>query len=290
MATLDEMMMRIRARYAAAAIEDPAAEARILVGGLLGLERIDFIARGDRAIDAADELRIEQAVERRLNGEPPYRILGRRPFFGLELGLSRETLEPRPDTEILVTTVLDHLAGRNDDRLRILDLGTGTGAICLALLTMLPNAHGWGSDISEDALTTARANARANGLASRFDTICSDWFQNISGCFDVIVSNPPYIESNTIPLLAREVREHDPAAALDGGPDGLDAYRKIARKSGYHLEKDGILGLETGFDQRNAVEVIFTEAGFRLLDARKDFGNNHRVQIYGQQTLPKWTQ
>ncbi|MDB5554315.1 MAG: prmC [Rhizobium sp.] len=281
MTTLDEMMAHIRNCFMVAGVEDPMAEARIIVGGLLGLERSDFITKGDDHLDLADEIRIHDAVGRRTGGEPPYRILGTRPFYGLEFRLSKETLEPRPDTEILVDTVLELLGDRRDEALRILDLGTGTGAICLSLLSELPNALGTGTDLSSDALERASENAVLNGLAERFSTVESRWFDNLSGTYDVIVSNPPYIRSSVIPGLDPEVREHDPVLALDGGEDGLEAYRAIAAGARPHLAgPKGIIAVETGYDQRADVEKIFADNGFSLLKAVKDYGGNDRVQVF----------
>lgn len=280
MTTLAEMMNHVRNAFMAAGVEDPAAEARIIVGGLLGLDRIDFITRGEDHLSLADEARIHEAVGRRTRGEPPYRILGQRSFYGLEFKLSQGTLEPRPDTEILVDAVLDELKGREREPLAILDLGTGTGAIALALLSHLPKAMGLGVDVSGDALVTAQENAALNGLADRFEVRQSDWFEKISGTYDVIASNPPYIASKVIPSLDREVRDFDPQLALDGGDDGLNAYRAIAANARPFLKENGLIAVETGFDQRVSVEEIFLKHGFRLIKARKDYGGNDRVQIF----------
>jgi release factor glutamine methyltransferase len=280
MTTLTDMMNHIRNRLLAAGIEDPNAEARIIVGGLLDLERVDFITKGTEHLSLEDEARILDAVGRRVRGEPPYRILGRRSFYGLEFKLSRETLEPRPDTEILVDTVLEELKGRENEPLAIIDLGTGTGAIAQALLSQLPNAHATGVDLSADAVATAQENAVLNGLSGRFEVRQSDWFEKISGTYDVIVSNPPYIASKVIPSLDREVRDFDPHLALDGGDDGLDAYREIAAKARPFLKKNGLIGVETGFDQTHSVKEIFRKHGFILVKARKDYGGNDRVQIF----------
>lgn len=281
MTTLTEMMNHIRNRFAVAGVEDPAAEARILIGGLLHIERVDFIRKGDEHLDPEVERRIHEAVGRRTSGEPPYRILGQRSFYGLEFKLSPATLEPRPDTEILVESVLELLRGREADALDLIDLGTGTGAICQALLSQLPNARGMGVDLSAEALVTAEENAALNGLADRFAVRQSDWFENISGTFDVIVSNPPYIESRVIPSLDREVRDFDPHLALDGGKDGLEAYRSIASNAPPFLKRNGFIAVETGYDQRHSVEQIFRKSGFSLVKARKDYGGNDRVQIFG---------
>lgn len=280
MTTLSATMQRVRGILAKAGVDDPIAEARILVGGLLGLGRTDFITGGARRVEPSDAARIDEAVQRRTRGEPPWRILGHRAFHGLDLALSPATLEPRPDTEILVDTMLDLLAGRREEPLAILDLGTGTGAICLALLAGLPNAIGTGSDLSAEALATARRNAVANGLGAQFSTMESDWFASVDGSFDLIVSNPPYIPSAVVPTLDREVRDHDPWLALDGGADGLDPYRIIAAGAAGHLRPDGLVGVETGFDQRRAVEDIFTGHGFRLVRTAQDYGGRDRVQVF----------
>jgi release factor glutamine methyltransferase len=280
MTTLNEMMKHLRAAFAVAGAEDPMAEARIIVGGLLGLERTDFITRGDDHLRPDDEVRILNASGRRKRGEPVYRILGKRGFYGLELKISRDTLDPRPDTEVLVDLVLDLVRDRKTDPLDILDLGIGTGAICLALLANLPQARGTGTDLAQDALDTAAENAGSNGLSQRFATVRSNWFENLSGCFDVIVSNPPYIRSDVIPALDREVRDHDPLLALDGGADGLDAYRAIAAGAGAFLAPAGLVAVETGFDQKRAVRRIFEAAGFEEIAAAKDLAGNDRAQAF----------
>lgn len=280
MTTLKEMLAHVRNRLAVAGIEDPMAEARILVGGLLGLGRTDLITRDDDHLMPEDEARVLDAAGRRVGGEPPYRILGRRGFHGIELNLSRDTLEPRPDTEILVDLVLELVRERGDAPLEILDLGIGTGAICLALLANLPHARGIGTDLAQGALDTARANAAMNGLSDRFGTVRSNWFEAVSGCYDVIVSNPPYIRSDVVPTLDREVREHDPLLALDGGPDGLDAYRAIAAAAGRFLNPGGLVAVETGFDQRVAVREIFESAGFEEISARRDLAGHDRAQAF----------
>ncbi|MGH6807215.1 MAG: N5-glutamine methyltransferase family protein, partial [Ensifer adhaerens] len=163
---------------------------------------------------------------------------------------------------------------------RLLDLGTGTGAICLALLSTVLEARGTATDISEDALATASANAELLGLSDRFEALRSNWFDEVEGRFDVIVSNPPYIRSSVVAELEPEVRLHDPAAALDGGDDGLDAYRAIALQAGHHLETNGVIGLEIGFDQKEAVAALFNAETFRLREEAKDLGGNDRVLIF----------
>jgi release factor glutamine methyltransferase len=269
-------------RFAAAGLSDPAIEARILIGGLLGLSSTEVFTGSDRILTEEEVSRIEKAVARRLKREPVYRILGSREFHGMDLLISGETLEPRPDTEVLVESLLTYVRQivAAKGAARLLDLGTGTGAIILALLKETSNTSGIGSDISRDALNTATQNARRLGLADRFDAVESHWFEAIGERFDIIMSNPPYIPTGVISALEPEVRDHDPLAALDGGPDGLDAYRAISAGAGDVLEKGGMIGVEIGFDQKDAVLTIFRDAGFNLAQARRDYGNNDRVLLF----------
>lgn len=278
--TLAEAVATARSRFADAGLPDAAIEARLLIGGLLKLSSTDVFVNGDRVLGSDEAKKIDDAVARRLKREPVHRILGSREFHGLDFLLSKETLEPRPDTEVLVDTILEFARQLKEDRIKILDLGTGTGAIVLSLLNALPNASGVGSDISGDALQTARANARELGLDSRFETVQSHWFDMIEGRFDIIASNPPYIRSEVIPTLEPEVRNFDPAAALDGGADGLTAYVAIAGHAAEFLEPHGYVGLEIGFDQKDPVIAIFEAAGFALVQAKRDYGDNDRVLIF----------
>ncbi len=287
MTSLAAAVADARNRFSAAGLRDASMEARFLITGLLKLSTTEIFAAGDRLL-ADDELRlIANAVERRLKREPVHRILGVREFHGVDLHLSEETLEPRPDTEILVDTVLVYLRRivASKGAARVLDIGTGTGAIILTLLKECAQAEGIGSDISEGALRTASRNAAALGLSQRFTTIRSQWFDEIRGRFDIIVSNPPYIPTHVIPALEPEVKNFDPLAALDGGPDGLDAYRALALDARDHLEKDGIIGVEIGFDQREPVGAIFSSAGFTLLQAERDYGGNDRVLVFAPHKL-----
>lgn len=275
-------MAEARRRFEAAGLADPATDARVLICGLLDLSPTALLLDGDKAVAADLAARVEDAIVRRLAREPVYRILGRRDFYGLDLALSEGTLEPRPDTEILVDVILPHLRTMVASGLKpkIVDLGTGTGAIALALLQECPEAEAMGIDISQDALKTAEANAERNGFSSRFTTRAGPWFERTSERFDLIISNPPYIRSDVVVGLEPEVTNFDPMAALDGGPDGLEAYRAIAAEALEHLEAHGLVGLEIGFDQRDDVTQIFEEAGFSLLEERRDYGGNDRVLVF----------
>jgi release factor glutamine methyltransferase len=265
-----------------AGIADAKLDARLIVEHFSATTQADAIGSPNMAIDAGAAQAVRQAISRRAAGEPVHRILGFRDFYGLRLSLSPETLEPRPDTETLVDAVLPHLRqlAATIGECRILDLGTGTGAIALALLAEVPQAMAVGADISADALTTANRNARENGLSGRFRTVQSDWFEKISGSFHVIVANPPYIPSDELETLQGEVRNFDPAKALDGGADGLEAYRMIAEQAKAYLEAAGRLAVEIGYTQKEAVRRLFEAAGFRVVEARKDLAGHDRVLVF----------
>jgi release factor glutamine methyltransferase len=263
--TVETARRRLAARFKSAAIDSPELDARILVGAALGLDLTGMIAAATRPVTAAEAARLEGFAGRRLKGEPIARILGSREFWGLPLQLSAATLVPRPDTETVVALALQMLrAGPGADRARIVDIGTGSGAILLALLSELPDAMGVGTDISAAALRTASANARNLGLGRRAAFVACDYASALSGAFDLIVSNPPYIRSAEIDDLASEVRDHDPLGALDGGSDGLDAYRALIPQAVRLLAPGGGLALEVGHDQGADVEQLMAAAGLTL--------------------------
>jgi release factor glutamine methyltransferase len=253
----------LTARFEAAGIDSAALDARILTGAVLQLDLTALIAAAARHLTPDQATQLEAFSRRRLAGEPVARILGTKEFWGLPLKLSAETLVPRPDTETVVEAALDILRaeGRAKAPLRIADLGTGSGAILLALLSELPNATGIGTDLSAAALDTAKDNAQALGLAARADFVVGDYAESLSGLFDVIVSNPPYVRTADIASLALEVRDHDPHLALDGGGDGLKAYRRIAPQAERLLSPHGLLVLEVGQGQAGDVAGLMTTIG-----------------------------
>jgi release factor glutamine methyltransferase len=284
-ATLAEALAAARRRLSEAGIADAAQDARLLIAGLLNLSSTAFVIDGARPLDPSEQALIDGALARRAAREPVHRILGHRAFSRLDLVLSPETLEPRPDTEILVDTLVPYaqkmVAGGG---CRILDLGTGTGAICLALLDLVPGATGVGADYSAGALETARRNADINGVADRFEAVESDWFAAVTGAFDIIVSNPPYIVRSVVGTLDEDVRFYDPILALDGGEDGLDAYRAIAAGAGDHLRENGLVAYEIGYDQKETVTAIMRENGFARMEAVQDLGGNDRVLVFSRET------
>lgn len=288
--TIESIRRALTARFEAAGIDSAALEARILTGAVLGLDLTGLIAQGLQQLGEDDAARLDALAQRRLAGEPLARILGTKEFWGLPLKLSADTLVPRADTETVVEAALGVLRaeGRMREPLRIADLGTGSGAILLALLTELPAATGVGTDLSAAALDTARANARSAGLAARAQFLVSDYADGLSGPFDLIVSNPPYIRSADIPTLAPEVRDHDPHLALDGGLDGLDAYRRIAPQAAALLADGGLLVLEIGQGQDGAVSRLVTAAGLTVMGSvRADLAGIGRAVVAGKIALGK---
>ncbi|GLS43012.1 peptide chain release factor N(5)-glutamine methyltransferase [Methylobacterium brachythecii] len=272
-----EARLRIAAALERAGIAEARGDARFLLLQLLGLTQTDLALRGNEPIGPAGAEALADALRQRLTGVPVARILGEWEFRGLTFALSPETLVPRPDTETLVETAL-HLV-RNPAP-RILDLGTGSGCILVALLDVLPGARGIGLDRSADALSTARGNAIRNGVGNRSAFVQGDWCAAVGGPFDLIVSNPPYIASGVIPTLVEEVREHDPIAALDGGQDGLDAYRAIIRAVTERpalLAAGGALAFEIGYDQAEPVSDLGRQVGLTVEAITRDLAGHPRV-------------
>jgi len=222
-------------------------------------------------------LTIEQFAARRAAGEPLSRIVGRREFWALELTISPQVLDPRPETETIVEASLRLLRSRREEPLRVLDLGVGSGALICALLVEFPQARGVGVDISAGAADVARRNVAACGLASRAEIRVSDWASGIDGPFDLIVSNPPYIPSAELSALPREVRDFDPRLALDGGSDGLEAYQRIAPEARSLLCAGGWLMVEIGAGQAADVRAIVERCGFVDATILKDLAGRDRV-------------
>lgn len=282
MLTLYQLYRRTLRTLKSAGLVTPETDAKLLLEHATGTTQLDLIVNQDMEIDEDKVDALDLIVARRIAGEPVHRILGWREFHGLRLALSPGTLEPRPDTETLVDAVVPHLKALEARGIspRIIDLGTGTGAIALALLKECRKATAVGVDISEEALATAGDNASSEGISFRFEALRSDWFAQVEGKFHAIVSNPPYIRSNEIAGLQREVRMFDPAAALDGGPDGLTAYRILAAQSASFLQPDGIVAIEIGHDQQAEVTDLFEAQGYIVISAPKDLGGNDRVLVF----------
>jgi release factor glutamine methyltransferase len=264
---------------AQAGIDSAEADARLLIAHALDIERTTVLTHGERILTPDEIKKIDALAARRLKREPVARIIGAKEFWSLALEIDPSVLVPRPETETVVELVLDAVV--NDalrmESLRILDIGTGSGALLLALLKELEHAAGTGTDISEGALQVARANAERLGLAPRCRFVNCDMAAGLQGPFDLIVSNPPYIAHDDIAGLEPEVRDYDPALALDGGPDGLDCYRAIAAEARRLLAPGGRLVVELGLGQEGAVRGLFSEAGLTAGEARQDLAGIPRA-------------
>ncbi|MGX1318629.1 release factor glutamine methyltransferase [Bradyrhizobium sp. USDA 377] len=254
--SIESVRRALAAQLRSAQLDEAELDARILIGAALGLDLTGLIAQGTRPLTEAEALQLAQYAERRIAGEPVARILGTREFWGLPFRLSEATLVPRPDTETVVERALELFREQRTDRPRFADIGTGSGAILLALLHEIPGAFGVGTDLSLTALGTARGNAAALGLGNRSAFVACSYLAALSGPFDLIVSNPPYIPSAEIPKLSIEVREHDPHLALDGGNDGYDAYRVLIPQAAERLAPGGALIVEAGQGQARNIETL----------------------------------
>lgn len=262
-----------------AGIESPQADARLLLGYALRIDRAQLMSESYRLLDAREVSAIQALAARRLRHEPVSRILGRKEFWSLPLQVSDAVLVPRPETETVVEAALDDVVrgGLRMKRLRILDIGTGSGALLLALLSELKASIGTAADISMPALEVARANAEQLGFAARCQFVCCNIADGIAGPFDLIVSNPPYIARGEIETLAPEVRDYDPSLALDGGADGLDFYRAIARETVRLLAPGGRLIVELGAGQAAPVRALFEGQGLTVLAIREDLAGVPRA-------------
>ncbi len=277
-ATAGGAVAGVAMRLAAAGIDEARREARLLVALALGVEPAVVLGFPERPIDAAAQERLNALTARRTAREPYARLAGRRQFWSLDLEISPDTLDPRPDSETLVEAALALLPDRAAP-LRILDFGTGSGCLLLALLSELPNAVGIGIDILPGAVAMARRNATALGLAERAFFAAGSWGETISCLVDVIIANPPYIPSTDIETLAPEVARYEPRSALDGGMDGLRAYRELASVTRRLLAPDGIALFEVGAGQHEAVALLMGEKGLALQRVKCDLSGVARCIV-----------
>jgi release factor glutamine methyltransferase len=280
--SVDAARRALAARLKDSGIDSPELDARLLIGAALQLDHTGLAVHGARQITPIESNIIESFAQRRMAREPIARILGHKEFWGLDLRLSKATLVPRPDTETVVEAALEFV--RNNPMLgkqiRIADIGTGSGAILLALLSEFEGAIGTGTDINSEAVATAELNARQLGIADRATFIECNYAAGLSGSFDLIVSNPPYIRSLDIERLDAEVRDNDPHLALDGGPDGLDAYRAIIPQAAELLASGGGLIVEVGYDQSSQVSQMMQAAELTPpYPPRADLGGIYRAVV-----------
>ncbi len=278
MSRIGDSLRAATAQLRAAGCDSPRLDAVLLLAECLGWSADRVRIDGDLAMPPAAAARFATLLAARMARQPMAQILGRREFWSLEFRVSPAVLDPRPDSETLVAAVLEQCAERAA-KLRLLDFGTGSGCLLLSLLHELPQAEGLGIDRSEAALLVARDNAERLGLAERAGFKHGDWGQGLAGPFDIVLSNPPYIESAAIAGLAPEVAAHEPLGALDGGQDGLDAYRRLIPDAWRLLAPDGLLALEIGQGQQAAVAGLLAAAGFAGLLEKPDLGGIIRVLL-----------
>ena len=264
----------------AARIDSPAIDARLLLEAATGASRLEILTDPHRPLTPDQSTALAGYVERRLRREPVSRILGRKGFWKIMLNVTPDVLSPRPDTETILDIAM--LAFEPAQAFSVIDLGTGSGAILLAVLADRPASHGVGTDISSEALAVAKENAANLGLDNRATFLRTEWAAGFGDhSFDLVVSNPPYIPSDDIAGLDPEVREHDPVLALDGGPDGLQAYRDLAPEIARIMKPGGVFAVEIGWDQGEAVKALFEAAGLEGVKVVKDLGDRHRVVTNG---------
>jgi len=263
-------------RLKAAQVDSPAIDARLLLEAAAGVTRLDVISDPHRELPEAAIETLDGYVERRARREPVARILGRKGFWKIMLNVSPDVLTPRPDTEVVVDMALR--AFPEGMAFSMLDIGVGSGAILLAVLAERPAAKGLGTDVSEEALAVAKDNAANLDLGGRAAFLRTSWADGLEDDgFDLVVSNPPYIRSAEIDTLEPEVRDHEPRLALDGGPDGLEAYRILAPEILRVLKPGGVFAVETGWDQAQQVKALFEAAGADQTAVVKDLGDRERV-------------
>jgi release factor glutamine methyltransferase len=254
-----------------AEIGEAQLDARLLLEEVCGTDHNTLLCHGDREVSEAEEEQYRKALEQRAVHVPLQHLLGYQDFMGLRFQVNEHVLIPRQDTEILVEEAMRYL----HDGMRILDLCTGSGCILLSLLHYSNDCEGTGVDISKEALQVAALNAELLGIKADF--LKSDLYEKVTGKFDLLVSNPPYIERKVIPTLMEEVREYDPYIALDGGEDGLDFYRRIIGGAQDYLKRGGQILMEIGSGQAQAVSELLREAGFKEIDVCRDFAGLDRV-------------
>lgn len=277
---LGEVRLKLAELFAANGVPEAEESAKRLVCAATGWRPISLITEPDRALADAAVSALREMARRRLLREPVSRIMGREVFWGQELAISPACLDPRPDTECLVEACLAWLRTREHQKVRILDVGVGSGAILCALLSELPEAQGVGIDVSGEACLLARANLDSAGVGQRASIKCADMRDFHEGPFDLVVSNPPYIPSKQISLLDDEVRLYDPHLALDGGEDGLDMYRVLVSAHPTWLRPGGLCAVEIGYDQASEVLELLGKSGLAGT-VRQDLLGHDRVVFWG---------
>jgi release factor glutamine methyltransferase len=284
-ASVDAARRHLAREFRSRGLDTPELDARVLVGHALGLDHAGLAVQSRRALSTDEADAVAALAARRLAREPVARIVGHKEFWGLPFRLNADTLLPRPETETVVEAALAAV-GHGSGAVRVADLGTGSGALLIALLSELPGAFGVGTDVSLAALDCARGNAAALGLGTRTAFVACDYGAALAGAVDLLVSNPPYVVRDDIATLQSEVRDFDPRRALDGGPDGLDGYRAIAADAQRLLSGEGVLVLELGQGQLDAVTALFAAAGLAPEAVKNDLSGVARALIL--RAVPRW--
>lgn len=282
--SLKQTQKRLNELLQNAGIDEYKQEVFILLEHYCNKSHLDFIINPEAIIDVAQLKKLNLAVQRRVKGEPLYRIIGHRDFYGLQLSLSKDTLEPRFDTECVVELACEHIKQKyhQQEGISFLDMGIGSGAISLAILQSFLNKdlHGLGVDISYNCLKTAQKNRDKYGFTDALQLQQSNWFSRVKGKFDLIISNPPYIATAEIAGLDNIVKDHDPIRALNGGRDGLKFYRLLAQQSRNYLKPHGIVIVEIGAKQKQQVIALFAETDYKLIDECQDYNKIDRGLVF----------
>jgi release factor glutamine methyltransferase len=250
-------------------------DARMLVKAVTGLTDADLIGADDIELSPAQKTQLDGFIAQRLNHRPVAKIIGRKEFYGRIFFVNDDVLDPRPDSEVLIDAVLAY--ARDKQNLKILELGVGSGCLILSLLSELKNARGMATDISDKALCVAKRNANALALSNRIELRNSNWFESVDGTFDIIISNPPYIDSKIINNLQKEVSRYDPILALDGGLEGVLPYKKILPQIRNYLKPNGFVAMEHGYDHCGRIADLMDECGLTQIRQHKDLAGHDRV-------------
>jgi len=278
MNSLSDIVSRVAKRLWQVGIENEDYEARVLVAYALGLPSATLYLEAPEHLSFRQGMDIEHYVERRCKREPLSKIVGEKEFWSLPFKVSKATLDPRPDSETLIEAVLEYFPDHTAN-LSFLDIGTGSGCLLLAALQEYAHSTGVGVDVSSEALKIAQYNADALGMTARTTFLEGSWTDAVQGMFDIILSNPPYIATAEIATLAPEVKEFDPLLALDGGEDGLEAYRQLMPLLAAVLQPQGYVFLEIGYTQQAAVEAFVAEAGLQVVACRQDLAGHPRCVV-----------
>lgn len=260
-----------------AGVESARLDARVMWKHVTGMSDADIIVNPDTVLSPEQQSALSVMIQKRIDGVPVAKIIGIKEFYGRNFTVTTDVLDPRPDSETLIEAVLSYVDDATERNWRILDLGTGSGCLILTLLCELPNATGVAVDISEPALAVARDNAARLNVQGRVGFTQSDWLDNVDGLYDIIVSNPPYIETDTIAHLDKDVRLYDPLSALDGGADGLDPYKILFPQIRHYLNLGGIVAVECGFNQAGHIRRLMENPRFDRIRTYTDFGGHERI-------------